>query len=66
MMANNETGVVNDIAAITQLCNRYGIPVHCDVIQAAGKLPVQMAKLGLEAITVNAHKLHGQWEWGHW
>ncbi len=59
MMANNETGVVNDIAAITQLCNRYGIPVHCDVIQAAGKLPVQMAKLGLEAITVNAHKLHG-------
>ncbi|MFO0940667.1 MAG: cysteine desulfurase family protein [Pirellulales bacterium] len=59
MLANNETGVMNDIASVTKLCNRYEVPVHCDVIQAAGKVEIDMTELGLAALTVNAHKLHG-------
>lgn len=59
MLANNETGVLNDLDSVTKLCNQFGVPVHCDVIQAAGKVPINMTELGLAALTVNAHKLHG-------
>lgn len=59
MLANNETGVINDIVAVAQICQRYQVPVHCDAIQAVGKIDVDMTKLGLSALTLNAHKLHG-------
>lgn len=59
MLANNETGVINDIAAIVRLCNRYDIPVHCDIVQAVGKIDFDMKELGLAAVTLNVHKVHG-------
>ena len=59
MLANNETGVLNDIAAVSRACKAYGIPVHCDIIQAVGKIDIDMQQLGVAAMTVNAHKVHG-------
>lgn len=59
MLGNNETGVLQDLQQICQLCRRYSIPVHCDAIQAIGKIPVDVRSLGIAALSLNAHKLHG-------
>lgn len=59
MLANNETGVTNDISGIAKLCRPHSIPVHCDIVQAVGKIEIDMVDLGLDAATLNAHKVHG-------
>jgi cysteine desulfurase len=59
MLANNETGVINDIGRAAKLCQRYSVPLHCDIIQAVGKVDFHMQELGVAAITLNAHKQHG-------
>lgn len=59
MLGNNETGVIQDLHSICQLCRRYSIPVHSDVVQAIGKIDVNMRHLGLSAMSLTAHKLHG-------
>ncbi|MBX3420854.1 MAG: cysteine desulfurase [Pirellulaceae bacterium] len=59
MLANNETGVLNDLAAIVQLCSQYDVPVHSDITQAVGKLDFDMTALGVSSITLAAHKVHG-------
>lgn len=57
--ANNETGVVNDVAPIAQLCRERKVPFHCDATQAIGKLPVNFHELGVDCATMAAHKFHG-------
>ncbi len=59
MLGNNETGVIQDLSKICQLCRPYSIPVYCDAVQAIGKIPVDMCELGLSALSLTAHKLHG-------
>ena len=59
MAANNETGVIQPIAAVGELAHAYGARLHCDAVQAAGKLPLDMAALGIDLMTVSAHKLGG-------
>ncbi len=59
MLGNNETGVLQDLQQICQLCRRYSIPVHSDAVQAVGKIPIDVRSLGLSALSLNAHKLHG-------
>jgi cysteine desulfurase len=59
MLGNNETGVIQDLKSICDLCHRFGIPIHCDVVQAAGKIPLDMQSIGLSALTLTAHKIHG-------
>jgi cysteine desulfurase len=59
MLANNETGVINDLPAIVQICNRYEVPVHSDIVQALGKIDFDMRRCGASAVTVAAHKVHG-------
>ena len=59
MLGNNETGVIQDLAAICELCHRFGAIVHSDVVQAVGKIPFSMRKTGVDAITLTAHKIHG-------
>lgn len=59
MLANNETGVINDLPAITRICNRYEVPVHTDIVQAVGKIDFDMCSSGVAAVTVAAHKVHG-------
>jgi cysteine desulfurase len=59
MLANNETGVVQPVAEVARLCAARGIPLHCDAVQAVGKLPVDFATLGAATMCCAAHKFHG-------
>lgn len=59
MMANNETGVIQDIAAISAMLQPYDCLFHSDASQAAGKLKLDFDSSGLHAMTLSAHKFHG-------
>jgi len=59
MMVNNEIGVIQDIAAIGEICRPKGIIFHCDAVQAAGKIEIDLAKLKVDLMTVTAHKVYG-------
>jgi cysteine desulfurase len=59
MWANNEVGTVQPVAELASVAREYGIPVHCDAVQAVGQLPVDFQASGLDAMTVTGHKLGG-------
>jgi len=59
MMANNEVGTLQPVREIAAIAQEYGIPVHTDAVQAVGQVPVNFAELGVDAMTVSAHKLGG-------
>jgi cysteine desulfurase len=59
MLANNETGVVNELAPLVQALSKTGALVHTDAVQALGKIPVDFRSLGVSAMTLSAHKVHG-------
>jgi cysteine desulfurase len=58
-LANNETGVISDIHAAAQICRRSGALLHVDAVQAAGKIPLNLAELDCDAASLAAHKFHG-------
>ena len=57
MWVNNETGVITDIEAVTQIAKPYGIPVHSDAVAALGRIPINFAKSGLYAMSISGHKV---------
>jgi len=57
MYANNEIGAVQPIAALAKLCRAHGVPLHTDAVQAAGWLPLDVAGLGVAALSLSGHKL---------
>lgn len=59
MLANNETGVIQPVADIVSIAARWNIPVHCDAVQAAGRIPVEIGRLGVDFLTLSAHKIGG-------
>jgi cysteine desulfurase len=59
MLAHNELGTVQPVAEVAGLCRQRGIPVLCDAVQAVGKIPVSASELGVDYLTVGAHKFHG-------
>lgn len=59
MLANNETGVLQDIAALSKAIKKSGIVFHTDATQAAGKIKVDFAALGVQLMSLSAHKLYG-------
>lgn len=59
MLANNETGVIQDVAAIAELARSHGAYMHTDAIQGLGKIPVDFAALKVHAMTLSAHKIYG-------
>jgi cysteine desulfurase len=59
MLANNETGVVQPIAEVVRIARARGALVHCDAVQAAGKVPVDVRALDVDTLALSAHKLYG-------
>ena len=59
MLANNETGVLQDIPAIAGLARRYGALLHTDAVQALGKVAVDFTASGANAMSLSGHKIHG-------
>mgnify|MGYP003387987583 CR=1 FL=1 len=59
MLANNETGVIQPVQAIGEIFRRYGALLHTDAVQAAGKIPIQLTGLGVDLMTLSAHKIGG-------
>ncbi|MBI5909896.1 MAG: IscS subfamily cysteine desulfurase [Betaproteobacteria bacterium] len=59
MMVNNEIGVIQDIAAIGEICRPKGIIFHCDAVQAVGKVEIDVQELKVDLMTVTAHKVYG-------
>ena len=59
MMANNETGVIQPVAKAASLAREHGIFVHTDAAQAPGRIRVDFAALGVDALSLSAHKLGG-------
>lgn len=58
-LANNETGVIQPLAEIAALARAHGALVHSDAVQAAGKIAIDVAALGVDVLTVSAHKIGG-------
>jgi cysteine desulfurase len=59
MLANNEIGVLQPVAAAARLCHEQGILVHTDATQAVGKIPVDVGALEVDLLSCTAHKLYG-------
>ncbi|HEY5610006.1 MAG TPA: cysteine desulfurase family protein, partial [Thermoanaerobaculia bacterium] len=59
MLVNNETGVIQPVAELSAVVRARGIHVHCDAVQAAGKIPLDVELLEADTVAIAAHKLHG-------
>ncbi len=58
MLANNETGVVQPVAEIGRACRERGVHFHCDAVQGAGKIKVDVGDLACDTLSMSAHKMH--------
>jgi len=59
MFVNNEIGVIQPVAEIGEICRSKGIIFHCDAVQAAGKLEIDVQKLKVDLLAITAHKMYG-------
>ena len=59
MIANNETGVIQDTAQLSRLARRAGAVFHADAVQAAGKIPVSFPASGAQLMSLSSHKIYG-------
>jgi cysteine desulfurase len=59
MAANNEIGTINPLAEIGKVCKAHGVLFHSDAVQAAGKIPLDVQAMGLDLVSLTAHKMYG-------
>ena len=59
MLANNETGVLQPVADVAALAHAHGALMHCDAVQAAGKMAIDLGSLGCDLMSLSAHKIGG-------
>lgn len=58
MHSNNETGVIQPVREIAEICHRHGVLLHTDASQSVGKVPIDVEELGIDFLTVAGHKLY--------
>jgi cysteine desulfurase len=58
-LGNHDTGVLQPVPRLAEICNRHGVPLHTDATQVAGKLPVDFHQLGVASMSLGAHKFRG-------
>ena len=59
MWANNEVGTINPVREIATICHERGVTFHCDAVQAAGTLPIELEGSGIDLLSLSAHKMYG-------
>lgn len=59
MIANSETGVINPIQELAVIAKEHNAVFHCDATQAAGRIPFDMSRLGVDIATISSHKIYG-------
>jgi len=59
MMVNNEIGVIHPVWEIAEMCRARGIVFHCDAVQGAGRVEIDMQKFKADLLTITAHKIYG-------
>lgn len=59
MHGNNEIGSVNDVGAIGAICKKHGVLFHTDAVQTVGKVPVDVQSMGIDLLSMSAHKMYG-------
>lgn len=59
ILAHNETGVIQNLQPVSDMCRERGVPLHVDAVQAVGKIPVRFRELGATSLALGAHKFHG-------
>ncbi|HPB58450.1 MAG TPA: cysteine desulfurase family protein [Candidatus Saccharicenans sp.] len=59
MLANNEIGTIEPLEEVVKIAHRYGVPVHTDAVQAFGKMEVKVDSLGVDLLSLSAHKVYG-------
>ncbi len=59
MLANNEVGTINPLDEIGHICRQHDVLLHCDAVQAVGKIPVDLSELPVDLLSLTAHKTYG-------